>query len=63
MLIICAQALANVRSLAWVKNVDLKMTSQKPPALSASDMPGGLGRVRHVIAVSSDCIVLRVVLV
>lgn len=42
-----------VSQLAWVKQVDLTMTAQPVKALGATDMPGGLKFVKHVIAVSS----------
>jgi len=42
-----------VNQLTWVKEVNLTMTAQPPRALGATDMPGGLRGVKHVIAVSS----------
>ena len=47
------QANEYVSQLAWVKQVDLTMTAQPVKALGATDMPGGLKFVKHVIAVSS----------
>eukprot|EP00241_Pyramimonas_parkeae_P002257 CAMPEP_0114245208 /NCGR_PEP_ID=MMETSP0058-20121206/11762_1 /TAXON_ID=36894 /ORGANISM="Pyramimonas parkeae, CCMP726" /LENGTH=532 /DNA_ID=CAMNT_0001358223 /DNA_START=344 /DNA_END=1942 /DNA_ORIENTATION=+ len=47
------EAREKVGSLPWVKEVKLTMTAQPVKPIGASDMPGGLSRVRHVIAVSS----------
>jgi Mrp family chromosome partitioning ATPase len=51
--VLFVQANEYVKQLAWVKEVSLTMTAQPPRALGATDMPGGLRGVKHVIAVSS----------
>ncbi|KAG2448417.1 hypothetical protein HYH02_006309 [Chlamydomonas schloesseri] len=43
-----------VKALPWVRDVAIKMTSQPAkPLLPESGRPGGLAKVRHIIAVSS----------
>ncbi|GIL85260.1 hypothetical protein Vretimale_10767 [Volvox reticuliferus] len=43
-----------VKALPWVRDVTIRMTSQPPkPLLPESGRPGGLAKVRHIIAVSS----------
>ncbi|GLI60500.1 hypothetical protein VaNZ11_002663 [Volvox africanus] len=43
-----------VKALPWVRDVTIRMTSQPPkPLLPESGRPGGLSKVRHIIAVSS----------
>ena len=47
------QAHEYVKQLDWVKTVNLKMTAQPARPLVGQDMPIGLKKVRHIIAVSS----------
>ncbi|GLC43445.1 hypothetical protein PLESTB_001558000 [Pleodorina starrii] len=43
-----------VKALPWVRDVSIRMTAQPPkPLLPESGRPGGLAKVRHIIAVSS----------
>jgi Mrp family chromosome partitioning ATPase len=47
------QAKEKVSAIAWVKQVDVKMTAQPAKPLIADDVPAGLKRVSNIVAVSS----------
>ncbi len=50
----CLQARQYVGEIPWVKDISLRMDADAPKPLAPSaDRPGGLARVKHVIAVSS----------
>lgn len=47
------QAKEKVSAIAWVKQVDVKMTAQPAKPLIADDVPAGLRKVSNIVAVSS----------